>query len=276
MLTRVLLLAAAALAMCSRLPPPPSSTRDKSSRILINYGVGGNADTEARVYQRHLDEIHSRRADDHPAQRARRRRRHRHEPARTEYRLAAGRPDGQLFHHQRDGVADRRSGAQDQALRLHRDQCRRAAGTWSMRRKDIVPGGMHKPSDIVKAQEHLRRRLCARDLARHAAAHGAGDHGPALPGGHRLPRHRSDQQGDAAERGQLHRQLAARLPDPGDPADHQSGRRHDAVPISRDRAGRKAGRAIQSLESKGIETFDKVYAEAFGKPASGVKWDAFC
>ena len=37
--------------------------------------------------------------------------------------------------------------------------------------------------------------------------------------------------------------------------------------------GKPAGN--KSLEAKGIETFDKVYAEAFGKPVSGVKWDAF-
>ena len=29
-----------------------------------------------------------------------------------------------------------------------------------------------------------------------------------------------------------------------------------------------------ALEKQGIETFDKVYAEAFGKPPSGIKWDA--
>src|SRR5881397_458204 len=28
--------------------------KDKTLTLLINYGVGGNADTEARVFQRHL------------------------------------------------------------------------------------------------------------------------------------------------------------------------------------------------------------------------------
>ena len=28
--------------------------KDKTLTLLVNYGVGGNADTEARVYQQHL------------------------------------------------------------------------------------------------------------------------------------------------------------------------------------------------------------------------------
>jgi hypothetical protein len=30
-----------------------------------------------------------------------------------------------------------------------------------------------------------------------------------------------------------------------------------------------------ALEKEGIATFDKVYAEAFGRPPSGIKWEAF-
>src|SRR5689334_6513902 len=47
------LLLAAALA----LPAAPALAqfyKDKTLTLLVNYGVGGNADTEARVYQQHL------------------------------------------------------------------------------------------------------------------------------------------------------------------------------------------------------------------------------
>jgi hypothetical protein len=37
--------------------------------------------------------------------------------------------------------------------------------------------------------------------------------------------------------------------------------------------GKPAGNP--ALEKKGIETFDKVYVEAFGRPVSGLKWEAF-
>ena len=100
MLMRSFLFAAASF--CAASPASAQFYKDKTLTLLVNYGVGGNADTEARVYQHYLAEIHSRRADrDHP-QRAGRRRRDRDEPARPQHRLAAGRAHGRLFHHERD------------------------------------------------------------------------------------------------------------------------------------------------------------------------------
>src|SRR5438876_728740 len=52
MLMRSLLTATAALLMAS--PAAAQFYKDKTLTLLINYAVGGNADTEARVYQRHL------------------------------------------------------------------------------------------------------------------------------------------------------------------------------------------------------------------------------
>jgi len=47
---------AAAILFASPLSSPASAQfyKDKTLTLLINYGVGGNADTEARVYQRYL------------------------------------------------------------------------------------------------------------------------------------------------------------------------------------------------------------------------------
>jgi len=51
MLTRSLVAAAVILAAS---PASAQFYKDKTLTLLINYGVGGNADTEARVYQRYL------------------------------------------------------------------------------------------------------------------------------------------------------------------------------------------------------------------------------
>ena len=52
MLKRSLLVASVALLVAS--PASAQFYKDKTLTLLINYAVGGNADTEARVYQRHL------------------------------------------------------------------------------------------------------------------------------------------------------------------------------------------------------------------------------
>src|SRR5258708_20971921 len=52
MLMRSLLAATTALLLAS--PASAQFYKDKTLTLLINYAVGGNADTEARVYQRHL------------------------------------------------------------------------------------------------------------------------------------------------------------------------------------------------------------------------------
>jgi putative tricarboxylic transport membrane protein len=51
MLTRFLLAAAAVLVAS---PASAQFYKDKTLTLLVNYAAGGNADTEARVYQRHL------------------------------------------------------------------------------------------------------------------------------------------------------------------------------------------------------------------------------
>ena len=51
MLMRSLLIAALAFVTA---PASAQFYKDKTLTLLINYGVGGNADTEARVFQRHL------------------------------------------------------------------------------------------------------------------------------------------------------------------------------------------------------------------------------
>jgi tripartite-type tricarboxylate transporter receptor subunit TctC len=49
MLTRALLAAALVL---PAVPACAQLYKSKTLTLLVNYGVGGNADTEARIYQR--------------------------------------------------------------------------------------------------------------------------------------------------------------------------------------------------------------------------------
>src|SRR5215470_3602477 len=52
MLKQSLLVATAALLVAS--PASAQFYKDKTLTLLVNYAAGGNADTEARVFQRHL------------------------------------------------------------------------------------------------------------------------------------------------------------------------------------------------------------------------------
>ena len=113
--------------------------KDNTLTLLVNYGVGGNADTEARVYRTASRQIHSRSSDDHHPQHAGRRRRDRNEPARAQYRLAAGWADDGLFHHERHRHDDRRSGAQDQDRRSGAGRRRAKPGTSSTRARILFP-----------------------------------------------------------------------------------------------------------------------------------------
>ena len=49
-----LALAGALLCSVASAPAQAQFYKDKTLALLVNYGAGGNADTEARVYQRHL------------------------------------------------------------------------------------------------------------------------------------------------------------------------------------------------------------------------------
>src|ERR1043166_4677256 len=53
MTVRAVLFATAA-ALLTVSPASAQFYKDKTLTLLVNYGAGGNADTEARVYQRHL------------------------------------------------------------------------------------------------------------------------------------------------------------------------------------------------------------------------------
>src|SRR5262249_61081469 len=52
MLKRLLIIASTFLVAAS--PASAQFYKDKTLTLLVNYAVGGNADTEARVYQRYL------------------------------------------------------------------------------------------------------------------------------------------------------------------------------------------------------------------------------
>ena len=75
----------ASLAAAIALAASPASAqfyKDKTLTLLVNYAAGGNADTEARVFQKHLSQAHPRQSQRHHPQPAGRRRRQCDEPAR--------------------------------------------------------------------------------------------------------------------------------------------------------------------------------------------------
>ena len=45
---------AAAVTLLAASPASAQFYKDKTLTLLVNYAAGGNADTEARVFQRHL------------------------------------------------------------------------------------------------------------------------------------------------------------------------------------------------------------------------------
>ena len=214
--------------------------KDKTLTLLVNYAAGGNADTEARVLQKHLSASF---IPGNPTVIIRNLPGAGGANAMNQLGLGiAGKPDGLTLGYFTMSATS--SITDDPVLKVKiQDVYTPIAGGrgWNVvyARKDIVPGGYSKPADFLRGEEHLRRRIQPRHLARHAAAACAGDHEPAISSGDRLPGHRPPQPGDAAQRGQFHRQLAARLPDPGDSADHQGGHRRRVVPSSGDRAGRQ-------------------------------------
>ena len=179
--------------LAASLTTSPASAqfyKDKTLTLLVNYAAGGNADTEARVFQRHLSQLHPRRADRHHPQRGGRRRRQCDEPARPRHRRQAGRTDARLLHHERDLVDHRRSGAQDEDPgRLHADR-RRPRLERGLCAQGHRARRLHQARRLRERHQHFRRRLQPRHLARHAAAARARDHGQALHDGHRLPGHR--------------------------------------------------------------------------------------
>ena len=148
MLTRV------SLGVAMMLAASPASAqfyKDKTLTLLVNYAAGGNADTEARVFQRHLAKYIA----GPPTVIIRNVAGAGGANAMNQLGLGigsqAGRPHGRLLHHERDLVHHRRSGAQDQGSTTSSRSSAARAGTWSMRARTSCPAATPSRRTFARA-----------------------------------------------------------------------------------------------------------------------------
>jgi tripartite-type tricarboxylate transporter receptor subunit TctC len=144
------LLVAAALVLCAT-PALAQFYKDKTLTVLVNYGVGGNADTEARVYQQHLAKY----IPGHPNVIIRNMPGAGGVNAMNQLGLNIGsQPDGLTLGY--FTMSATVMIADDPVLRIKMDDLVpiAAARGWNVvyARKDIVPGGYSKPADFPRAQ----------------------------------------------------------------------------------------------------------------------------
>jgi len=271
MLKRALLIATA-LAWVTQ-PASAQFYKGQVLTILINYGVGGNADTEARVYQRHLKKY----IPGEPSIILRNVPGAGGATAMNQLGLNIGsRPDGMTVSYFTTSATASLTDDPVLKIKLYDFIVVSANRGWNLvyARKDIVPGGMQKPSDIVRAKNifvggyargtshdtRLRMVLEIMGLPYQVVT--------GFPGTAQL--NKAMLQNEVNFTGSslpgYQTQVIPQIINPG------IGMMLFQYPIIGP-DGKPAGN--KSLEAKGIETFDKVYAEAFGKPVSGVKWDAF-
>jgi hypothetical protein len=140
-----------ALLLFAANPASAQFYKDKTLTLLINYGVGGNADTEARVYQQHLSKY----IPGHPTIIIRNMPGAGGVTAMNQLGLNIGSlPDGLTAGYFTMSatvlITD------DPVLRIKPDDLipLAAARGWNIvyARKDIVPGGYTKPADFPRAQ----------------------------------------------------------------------------------------------------------------------------
>jgi putative tricarboxylic transport membrane protein len=264
-------IAAAIIALAS--PASAQFYKDKTVTLLINYGAGGNADTEARIYQRHLPKYIA----GHPTVIIRNLPGAGGANAMNQLGLGiAGKPDGLTVGYFTTSATATLTDDPVLKVKLYDFIVIAAARGWNLvyARKDIIPGGLKKPSDIVKAKNiyvggyakgtshdtRLRMVLEIMGLKYHVVTgfrstgvlnkamvqNEVNFTGSSLPG--------------------YYTQVIPQIIKTG------IGMMLFQYPIM-GAGGKPVGNP--KLEKDGIETFDKVYAEAFGKPPSGIKWDAF-
>lgn len=147
MLRRILFI----LTLAAPAPAFAQFYKDKTLTMLVNYGVGGNADTEARVYQQHLGKF----IPGHPAIIIRNMPGAGGVTAMNQLGLNIGsQPDGLTFGY--FTMSATVMIAEDPVLRIKPDDLVpvAAARGWNVvyARKDIVPGGYAKPADLARAR----------------------------------------------------------------------------------------------------------------------------
>ena len=240
--------------------------------LLINYGVGGNADTEARVYQRHLAK-HIPGKPDIIIQNA---------PGAGGFTamnmLGLGinvKPDGfTLGYFTTSAIAPL---IDDPALKVRMNDFAIIGGArgWNMvyARKDLVPGGLQKPEDIIKAKSIYLAgysRASSHDTRLRLAMEIFGLPYTVVTG---FP-------GTAQiNKAMLQNEInlsGTSLPGYMTQVLPQLMQTGVSMPLFQYPVIGADGqpRGNPALEKFGLDSMDKVYARAFGKPPSGPKWDA--
>ncbi len=269
---RTLLIGLAAVLAAVPAPACAQFYKGKTLALLVNYGVGGNADTEARIYQRYLPKYIA----GTPTVIIRNVPGAGGANAINQLGLNVGsQPDGLTIGYFTTSATTSLTEDPVLKVKLYDFVPIAAAGGFNIvyARRDIVPGGMTKPADIAKAKNvyaggyargtshDTRLRLALEILGlpytmvtgfpgnaqvnKAMLQNEINFTGSSLPGYHTqvIPQIINTGVGMALF------QFPAIGPDGapiGDPA----------------------------LDRAGIKTFDKVYAEALGKPPAGAKFDA--
>jgi len=269
------LLLRALLAATLVLPAGTASAqfyKGKTLTLLVNYGVGGNADTEARIYQHYLPRYIA----GNPTVITRNAPGAGGAAAINQLGLnIASPPDGLTAGYFTTSATT--SLTEDPVLRvkLYDFNAIGAAGGFNVvyARRDIVPGGMTKPADIAKARNvyaggyarstsHDTRLRLALEIMGLPYTMVTGFPGTAQINKAML---QNEVNFSGSSLPGYNTQVIPQIIKPGVgmtvfqfPAIGPDG-----LPVG-----------DPALERAGIQTFDKVYAQAFGKPPAGPKFDA--
>ena len=270
MLMRALVAAAALLLAAA--PASAQFYKNKILTMLVNYGVGGNADTEARVYQQYLPKY----IPGNPTIIIRNAPGAGGATAMNLLGLSIGsQPDGLTVGYFTTSATQSLVDDPSLKVKLYDFVVVIAAHGWNLvyARKDIAPGGLTRPADIVKAKNvfvggyargtsHDTRLRMVLEVLGLPYTMVTGFPGTAQINkamlqnevnftGTSLPGYQT----------QVIPQIVK--PGVGMVLFHYPVIGPDGKPVG-----------DPELERQGIETFDKVYAEAFGKPPAGPKFDA--
>jgi tripartite-type tricarboxylate transporter receptor subunit TctC len=257
------------------LPAGPAFSqfyKDKTLTLLVNYGVGGNADTEARVYQQHLAKY----IPGHPTIIIRNMPGAGGVTAMNQLGLNIGSlPDGLTLGYFTMSATVMIT--DDPVLKIKMEDLVpiAAARGWNVvySRKDIVPGGYTKPADFPRATNiyaggysrassqdtRLRLALEVMNLPYKMVT--------GFPGTAQLNKAmiQNEVNFTSSSLPGFQTTVIPQIIDTG------IGITLFQFPVIGP-DGRPSGNP--ALEKLGMPTFDKFYLEAFGKPASGPKFDA--
>ena len=269
MLLRLVLLAGL---LTATQPALAQFYKDKTLTVLVNYGVGGNADTEARVYQQHL----AKHIPGHPTILIRNMPGAGGVTAMNQLGLNIGsQPDGLTLGYFTMSatvlITD------DPVLKIKMDDLVpiSASRGWiiAYARKDIVPGGYAKPADFPRAQNifaggysrassHDTRLRLALEIMNLPYKMVTGFPGTAQVNKAML---QNEVNFSASSLPGFQTQVIPQIINPG------IGATLFQFPIV-GADGQAAGNP--ALIKSGIPVFNTFYQDAFGKPPSGPKYDA--